>query len=97
MKTSEKFEALLCNPDGEVCIHGSDEDRKILTEAIAEVRALEELRDGVKDRIQTISNSEWDGNINHFTKSVCDGLTALLRGEPKPEHSIDKESPEKPA
>ncbi len=54
MKTSEKFEALLCNPDGAVCIHGSDEDRKILTEAIAEVRVMETENKLSQDGIQGI-------------------------------------------
>jgi hypothetical protein len=43
MKTSEKFIALLCDPDNKVCILGSDEDKRILQEAIQEVVDLEKV------------------------------------------------------
>lgn len=42
MKTSDKLKSVLCNPDDEVCISGSDEDRKILQNAIAEVENMEQ-------------------------------------------------------
>jgi hypothetical protein len=41
METSEKLIAVLCDPEGEVCIDGSDEDRKMLQKAIEEVKELE--------------------------------------------------------
>ena len=43
MITSEKFVALLCDPDNKVCILGSDEDNRILQEAIQEVVDLEKV------------------------------------------------------
>lgn len=81
MKTVEKLEAILCNPDGVVCIDGTDEDKKTLTEAVSEVRVLEKENEKlckVQDCIQTIKNSEWDGNINHFKQNICDMLARIL-------------------
>ncbi len=43
MKTSEKLIATLCDPEGKVCIEGSDEDRRILQKAIVEVQELERM------------------------------------------------------
>ena len=40
MKTSETFEALLCDPEGNVVI-GSSEDKRLLQEAIEDVKNLE--------------------------------------------------------
>jgi hypothetical protein len=41
--TSEKIEALVCNPDGDVCFGsgGPEGDNAIMTEAIAEVKFME--------------------------------------------------------
>ena len=41
MKTSERMIAVLCDPAGVVCIQGSDEDRKILQQTIADVEEME--------------------------------------------------------
>lgn len=43
MKTSEKLYAVLCDPDGWVVIHGSEEDKIILLDAIQEVIDLERI------------------------------------------------------
>ncbi len=47
MKISEVLIMLLCNPEGDVCIHGSDEDKKMLSFAINRVRELEEWIDSM--------------------------------------------------
>ena len=43
IKTSEKIEALVCNPEGAVCFGsgGPEGDNAIMTEAIAEVKFME--------------------------------------------------------
>ncbi len=46
MKTSEKLKSILCNPDGDVCCNGSNEDRRIIQEAILEVEQMEEGGEG---------------------------------------------------
>lgn len=35
----EKLVSVLCDPEGRCCIQGSDADRKIVDEAIAELKA----------------------------------------------------------
>ena len=52
MKTSEKFKALLCNPDNEVCIDDSNEDKRILQAAIQEVEDLEKYAMHIHKNIQ---------------------------------------------
>jgi hypothetical protein len=39
MNPIEKLKAVLCGPDGECCIDGSDEDRKIIDEALTQLEA----------------------------------------------------------
>ena len=43
-KISDKLKAILCNPDGECCISGTDADRDIIDEAIEELQVLENTR-----------------------------------------------------
>ena len=39
---SEVLKVLLCDPDENVCIQGSDEDRRLLQDAIRDVEQLEQ-------------------------------------------------------
>lgn len=41
MKTSEKLEAILCNPDSEIAIQCSQEDKNILYDCLDEIKAME--------------------------------------------------------
>ena len=54
MHTSEIFEALLCDPNGKVVIHGSDKDRQLLEEAIKEVKVLENKAGSIKVGVEDI-------------------------------------------
>ena len=40
-KISDKLISVLCDPEGNVCINGSNEDRRLLQECISEVKDLE--------------------------------------------------------
>ncbi len=47
---SDKFKALLCDPEGEVCTDGSDGDREELKKCIFQLETAERLiKDGTKD------------------------------------------------
>lgn len=59
-KTSDKLESILCDPDGKISITGSNEDKKILQEALKEVYLLEKYVDSLKQ----IVNSENGVMIN---------------------------------
>lgn len=39
MNAIEKLKSVLCSPDGEVCIHGSEEDRRIVAKALSELQS----------------------------------------------------------
>ena len=39
MNALEKLKSVLCSPDGEVCIHGSDGDRRIVADALADLES----------------------------------------------------------
>jgi len=43
MRASEMLKCVLCNPQGKVCIAGSDGDREILKEAIKKVQEMERI------------------------------------------------------
>lgn len=37
MSAIENLKSVLCDPEGNVCIRGSDEDRKIIQESLVEI------------------------------------------------------------
>jgi hypothetical protein len=45
LEASETLEALLCDPKGNIVIHGSAEDKRSLRIAIDQVKSLERRRD----------------------------------------------------
>jgi len=40
MTPIDKLKSVLCDPEGKCCIHGSDEDRRIVDEAITALQAI---------------------------------------------------------
>jgi len=54
MKTSEKLQCVLCDPDGKISMVGSAEDIRIAQEVLEEVKLLEKYLDSLKQ----IVNSE---------------------------------------
>lgn len=43
MKAGEDLKAVLCDPEGKVCIKGSDKDRQIIQESLAEIEKQVDL------------------------------------------------------
>jgi len=70
MTPIDKLKSVLCDPEGKCCIHGSDEDRRIVDEAItalqAEVERLArvnaELVEALNDIVYGLEKSRiWGG------------------------------------
>ncbi len=56
--TSEKIEALVCNPEGDVCFGsgGPEGDNAIMTEAIAEVKFMENRIEELEKRVAELES-----------------------------------------
>jgi hypothetical protein len=48
MTPLEKLQSVLCDPAGKCCIRGSDEDRKIVDDALAQLASEQSLEDEIK-------------------------------------------------
>lgn len=75
MKPIDRLEAVLLDPDGEVCIHGSDVDRRVIKESLTELRSKED------DMIKCECGTEWQvqENLSAYTGEVV--LVCLSCGE----------------
>jgi hypothetical protein len=78
MKTSEKIEGLTCLPDGTVCFgtSGKEGDNAIMTEAIAEVKALEKENERLRAALQEIADYECN-DVEEHDWPVCLAKEAL--------------------
>jgi len=81
MKTSEKIEGLTCLPDGTVCFgtSGKEGDNAIMTECIAEVKALERENKRLRAALREILNEVSSGpyypfsNVGVVAKKALEG------------------------
>jgi hypothetical protein len=55
MKTSDKIESITCTPDGVVCLFSCNEENGIMTEALSEVKALEQENKRLRAALQEIA------------------------------------------
>lgn len=92
MKTSDKLTSIICGHEGDVCIEGSDEDRRTLQEVIEEVKGLEAEIELIKKRC---SNAEWSLSehqqdlerhkraLNFMGKRITGFWSDLIKHNPK--------------
>lgn len=79
MTPIDKLKAVLCDPEGKCCIHGSDEDRRIVDEAITALQSIidqDALYKLAEDAVTIgLSYNDWPkiGCVNHD----CDKCKAV--------------------
>lgn len=61
MNALEQLRALLCDPEGNVCIHGSDEDRRLIQEALAAL-----------DSAASAEPVAWRSSLPYITQEIAD-------------------------
>ena len=84
MTIYNKLTSVLCDPDGKVCISGSDEDRRIVQEALDVLEALESVDKDALDRaikdhfISTASEGAFDYEYDKIVSEAAKTLREMM-------------------
>jgi hypothetical protein len=75
MNPVEMLESVLCGPDGKCCIHGVDEDRRIVDDALSIVKGMIQAEPAGYVNAEYLADPsiDWFG----FTKHYREGFAAL--------------------
>lgn len=76
----EALESVLCDPEGTVCIHGSDADRAVIQHALASIRKHASKQEVVDEVVGKLEELDFEGDMTIVTFAVPHG-TSWTAGE----------------